>query len=146
MTIGFVVNFTICMAVWLYAWFCGHGLVTGFLLGWVLLPFWMWTTIRFLEEASAHLRSVLANASLLRLMTQVGGKENHEALHKYRCSLSDDLTKLLPVGKPHALGAEIDQWCARSFFLPWRRWKADWHETISLCEDLGMPTDQDDRF
>lgn len=142
MTIGFVGNTIVCSSVWMAIWFSGRGLIIGFLVGWLALPVLMLVSMRLLEEASAAMRSTLAKCALIRVVAKSSGPAQLEALREHRRILTKELASLLPGGQPQTLAVVPSnlQWSGRNFFVsgPWHRWKADWHEAMSLREDLGF--------
>lgn len=137
MTIGWLGNTTICISVWMCMWFYGHGFAVSFIVGWVALPLLLWFTIRLLEEASASMRAAIATLGIFRLISGAGGESKFDALLEERCGLGKQLATLLPTGHPRALLPGHVPVCARAGF-PFRRSKADWHECLSLYEDLGF--------
>jgi len=131
MLVGWLLSYLLRLNCCVAVYFCGHAMLTGIFVGWVLLPIFMWLTLRLLEESLALLRSARAHVLLL-----VVDRAALAALSHRRGELVKRLQRLPGAPKPVGTGAK--DWSARAFFVPWRRWKADWHETLLFSEDLSF--------
>uniref|UniRef100_A0A7S2J1W9 Uncharacterized protein n=1 Tax=Alexandrium andersonii TaxID=327968 RepID=A0A7S2J1W9_9DINO len=91
----------------------------------------MWLDVLLLEEGFASFRAGAACWALLK-----ASADTLDALARQRDQLRSELKPLAV--QADALGAPPADWRPRHFFLPWRRWKADWLESMLFQEDLSF--------
>jgi len=131
MMIGWVLSYPLRLGGCAAARLRGHSVLVSLFAGCALLPLAMWLSVRLLEEGFAAWRTALSQWALLRVPAA-----KLEALASRRCELAEAIAKL--PGEAEPVGLPPANWSPRSFFLPWRRWKADWYESLLSGGDLSF--------